>query len=236
MSTKNAIVNFDKLIYGSGSGKNELKNRHKLAPTWGHSTHRVLLCGPSGTGKTNTLLNLLLRYLNYDEIHIVTKDRYEESYEFLQKRIDEVSKKVKHDVLHWYGDVEELPEASGLDKEFHKVVIFDDQISVKDQSKIMDYFIMGRKNNIACYYLTQSFFKTPKLIREQCNYFILFKLPSDREIGRIHGEIGNDKSKDEFKRLLNNTLRTKGDSLLIDTKTDDPKLKYRKNIIIPIKN
>ena len=56
-------------------------NKYKLAPQW---PFRLLICGASGTGKTNILLNLALDYLAYDKLYLFAKDLSEPKYVFLQ--------------------------------------------------------------------------------------------------------------------------------------------------------
>ena len=53
-------------------------NRYPHAPQW---PCRILICGASGTGKTNVLLNLILQYLSYDKLFLFAKDLFEPKYE-----------------------------------------------------------------------------------------------------------------------------------------------------------
>ena len=47
---------------------------------------RILIIGGSGSGKTNTLLNLTNNQSNIDEIYLYVKDPYEDKYQFLIKK------------------------------------------------------------------------------------------------------------------------------------------------------
>lgn len=227
------MINFEKLIHKNQ--KKALQNKHRLAPTWDNNqTFRLLLTGPSGCGKTNTLLNMVLRLMNFDEIHLLTKDTHEPSYEFLRKTIEPVEKELKHKILYMYNNKNDLPNVQDLNKNTYKIVIFDDQVNDKDQEKIIDYFTLGRKERVGCVYLSQSFFKTPLIVRQNCNYFVLFSLPSNGDLCRISREIANDIDKNEFKQLMIESCKNQGDSLMIDKKGDRKK-PYRKNIIEPLK-
>ena len=54
-------------------------------------------------------------------------------------------------------------------------MIFDD-VMLKDQSVIKDYFCRGRHNNVSVFYLSQSLHKIAKhCLKENANMFILFK-------------------------------------------------------------
>jgi len=68
------ITNFDLKVRGK-------PHYHWLLP---RSIHYVI-CGPSSCGKTNIMLNLLLkkRYLNFDRLHLYSKSLGQEKYQFL---------------------------------------------------------------------------------------------------------------------------------------------------------
>ena len=68
------IVHFD-------VDKDEFLNKHVLAPLW---TFGLLICGGTGSGKTNLLLNLIFKYLYYNKIYIYVKDLTESKYQMLQ--------------------------------------------------------------------------------------------------------------------------------------------------------
>ena len=72
-----------------------------------------------------------------------------------------------------------------------KIVVFDDLVCEKNQNDIINYFINGRHKNCCVIYLTQTFYKVPKNIRDNCSHFCIFRfLP--RENKRIADEIGVD--------------------------------------------
>ena len=81
--------------------------------------------------------------------------------------------------------LEELP----VDNQ--KIVVFDDLVCEKNQNDIINYFINGRHKNCCVIYLSQTFYKVPKNIRDNCSHFCIFRfLP--RENKRIADEIGVD--------------------------------------------
>ena len=64
-------------------------------------------------------------------------------------------------------------------------MIFDD-VMLKDQTVIKDYFCRGRHNNVSVFYLCQSLHKITKYcIRENANIFILFK-QDDKTLKYFH--------------------------------------------------
>src|SRR4051794_18957362 len=57
--------------------KKKHKNINELAP---QHPFRLLIIGPSGAGKTNIVMNLVIKYLCFDKIYIFAKDLQEEKY------------------------------------------------------------------------------------------------------------------------------------------------------------
>ena len=47
-----------------------------------NDTFRMLICGNSGSGKTNLLLHMLLALLYYDEIYLYAKNLDQENIKF----------------------------------------------------------------------------------------------------------------------------------------------------------
>lgn len=227
-----SLTNFDKLIY-KDKDEDSLKNKHKLAPTWDRQTFRVLLCGKTGCGKTNFLLNMLLKFMNFEEIHILTKIIDEKPYKWLRETLEPVEDEIGRQIIFMYNDMEDMPEPSELEDDVHRIIIFDDQVGEKKQEKIIDYFKLGRKVKCGCFYLSQEYFQTPKIIRNQCDYFALFKFPSDNEMSRLHSELANDIPKNVFKDMIKYCTKDVGSCLFIDKK--DNKMPYRKDCVDRIK-
>ena len=70
-----------------GDYTNENKINHNL--NWLYipdHPYRILLIGVSGSGKTNTLLNLINNQPDIDKIYLHAKDLYEDKYQFLFKK------------------------------------------------------------------------------------------------------------------------------------------------------
>ena len=69
------------------------KNRIKHNPNWPYISdhpYRILIIGGSGTGKTNSILNLIHNQSYIDKIYLYAKDSYEAKYQFLIKKRENV--------------------------------------------------------------------------------------------------------------------------------------------------
>ena len=54
--------------------------------------YRILIIGGSGSGKTNSLFNLINQQADIDKIYLYVKDQYEAEYQFLIKKSEDVGK------------------------------------------------------------------------------------------------------------------------------------------------
>ena len=67
------MLNLDSTVYNKNTSSSEDNN-------W---SFRMLVIGPSGFGKTNTLLHLINNLHPIDKIHLYAKDIHEPKYEYL---------------------------------------------------------------------------------------------------------------------------------------------------------
>ena len=186
---------------------------------------RTAIIGASGSGKTISLLNYILLTPNtFGHITIVTKQN-EPLYEFLEKKL-----KGKNITIHY--DLDKLPEPRDFpNKELQNLLIFDDQVVTKNQSKIINYFIYGRKvgAGITIFYLTQSYYSVPKTIRSQLSYIFLIKIGQKRDLNLILSDSGGLVEQHELRRLYEEATKNKFDFLKINLNTTDLNRKFSKN-------
>ena len=176
--------------------KNEkFKQRYTFMP---NDTFRMLICGNSGSGKTNLLLYMLLSLLCYDEIFLYAKNPDQEKYQILIDEMNKISKELGFDVMTISND-KIIPIKDLGYEDNQKLVIFDDYVCEKNQREIVDYFIQGRHKNCSVIYLSQSFYKTPRDMRLNCSHYCIYEFPSSRERNMISSELGVDK--EQFKKV-----------------------------------
>ena len=149
---------------------------------------RMLVCGSSGSGKTSLVINMITEpLLYYDKIYIFTPNHFQPSVVKLMKWFESINEQIDYPVIEIYSpeqipEVVEYREGGG-----RKIVIFDDVINCehKIQKRIIDHFTQGRHRNISPIYLLQYFYNTPKVIRNNCNLFCLFKPNLQSDIDEI---------------------------------------------------
>ena len=180
------IPNYDSNI----DKTNSYKQLYQYMPD---DTFRMLICGNSGSGKTNLLYHMLMRpLLFYDQIHLYAKNLDQQKYQDMISNFDDISQSVGYNVLVCSND-DIVPVENLMDNTAQKIVIFDDFVCEKNQKPLIDYFIRGRHKNCSVIYLSQSFYGTPKDIRLNCSHFCVYEFPSSNERNLISRELGVDK-------------------------------------------
>ena len=184
---------------------------------------RMAIVAPSGSGKTNFLLNLIHLFSQgrgtFPDITIVTRNKNEPLYEWLQTKSDQIQIK---------EGMENLPQLDKFDKDFNHLVVLDDLVLAKDQSRIENYYIRARKLNVSVIYISQSYFRIPKIIRQNLSYLVLLKLSGERELKLILSEGGLGLDRDQLLSLYNYATAEKFNALVIDYEAPIDK-RYRKN-------
>ena len=180
------IPNYDSNI----DKTNSYKQLYQYMP---NDTFRMLICGNSGSGKTNMLYHMLMKpLLFYDQIHLYGKNLEQQKYQDMISTFDDISQSVGYNVLVCSND-DIVPVENLMDDTAQKIVIFDDYVCDKNQKPLIDYFIRGRHKNCSIIYLSQSFYGTPKNIRLNCSHFCIYEFPSSNERNLISRELGVDK-------------------------------------------
>ena len=128
------IPNYNNLI---DEKKNNFKQIYYYVP---NKSFRRLICGSSGSGKTNALVHMLLKPLiYYDKVYLYAKNIDQEKYQLLSNELN----KVTIDKIYEYSN-DEIKDVDELENKLQKVVIFDDYICDKNRDQIIKYFIQGR--------------------------------------------------------------------------------------------
>ena len=128
--------------------------------------YRILIRGPSGSGKSNALFNLIQQDNNSLTrlICMLKINTMDDVY----NNIDDYNAKRKRKVL----------------------IVFDDMIpdimtNKKFQAIIKELFIRCRKLTISLVFITQSYFSVPKEVRLNSTYYLIMKIHNRRELRQI---------------------------------------------------
>ena len=184
------MINFDEYT-------NENKKEHNL--NWPHipdHPYRILIIGGSGTGKTNALLNLINNQQGIDKIYLYAKDPYEDRYQYLINKRESVGLKHFNDpktFIEYSNDMHSVYkniDNYNLNKENKILIVFDDMVAdminnKKLNSIVTELFIRCRKLNISLVFISQSYFKVPKDVRNNSTHFCIMKIPNKRELMQI---------------------------------------------------
>jgi DNA helicase HerA-like ATPase len=187
---------------------------------------RMVVVAPSGSGKTNFIMNLLQKFSSgkgtFNTITVITRNKDEPLYNYLEEK---TKKQVK--ILE---GVQNIPKLDSFNKDDQHIVIFDDLVLEKDQTKMNEFYIRGRKRGISMVYLSQSFFKIPKVIRTNCNYFVILKLSGKRDLNLIMSEFELGITKKDLLRMYEFATKEKFSVLLIDVEAPKEE-RFRKNFL-----
>ena len=152
------------------------RTRHKrIHPAMPEDSFRLIIAEPSGSGKTNTLLHMIYNLLHFDEILLFAKNLHQDKYQFLLNDFaTRIDSEVGYQVIQTPSQIIPLHEAF-QGNESQRLVIFDDFVCEKNQNEIINYFINSGHFNCSVIYLSQSFFKFPKNIRDTSSNFCVFR-------------------------------------------------------------
>jgi hypothetical protein len=194
---------------------------------------RMCIVAPSGSGKTNFLINLIHMFScgnkgTFTTIHIITRNQDEPLYKWITGKCESI---IIKEGLH------STPKLDDFDKTVNHLVVWDDLVLSKDLTSVEQYYIRARKLNVSVIFISQSYFKIPKIIRNNCSYMVLLKLSGNREVNLILSEFGLGITKEELLALYKYATQEKFSPLIIDMEEDSEK-RFRKGLleIINIQN
>ena len=152
------------------------KNNSEKWPYIPDRPYRILTIGGSGSGKTNTLLNLKKEKDDINKTYLYAKYLSQPKYEFLIKKREDVEIKHLNDLnafiecSNTMDDVYENTDDYNPSRKIKILIVFDDMIAdimsnKKFQVIIKELFIRCRKLNISLVFITQSYFYVPKDVR-----------------------------------------------------------------------
>ena len=192
---------------------------------------RVLITGPSCSGKsvflTNIILNIINEYdkiyicspslhqdlyqrlincfSNYIPIHIISNILNEEDLDILIEEIVNNKDFEKSDIkIETFNNIEELKYPQEYKN--NSIIILDD-LNEKEinNDKIQAMFKRGRHNNLSIFIISQDYYELPKkTIRANGNIFHIFKPNNFLDVRNLYQDKASmDMTLNEFKLLSN---------------------------------
>lgn len=226
MKTSLPVINFDEVMSDCVPANTRNKNG-ELFP----NNVRAIVVGPSNSGKTNAVFNMLFHPngLSFGNIYVFSKSLYQPKYKFL----NEVLNGLEGIGYYPFSDNDTIipPEEAKAGS----VMLFDDVICEK-QNNIVSYFTRGRHSDIDVLYLCQTYSRIPKqLVRDNANFIIVFR-QDDRNLRHIyHDHVTPDMSYDNYKTICGEAWAVEPRGFLtIDKERDKNDGRYRLNFDRPV--
>ena len=230
------MINFDDYT-------NENKTMHNLNCIYiPDHPYRILIIGGSGSGKTNALLNLIHNQPDIDKIYLYAKDPYEDKYQYLINKRERVGINHLNDpkaFIEYSNDMHNVYkniDNYNPDKENKILIVFDDMIAdminnKKLNSVVTELFIRSRKLNISLVFISQSYFKVPKNVRNNSTHFFIMKISNKREVMQIAINHSSDINTGDFIEIYRKFTDKLYSFLVIDTTlSSNNLLRFRKNL------
>lgn len=214
------VKNIDEFSSGC---KSKEKRHSALLP----NNLRCIIAGPSGCGKTNLLISLIESEngVKFENLYVYSKTLEQDKYKYLHKILAPI-KGIGYNTFSSSEDVIAPNEAKR-----NSVFIFDDVICDKNQSCVRNLFCTGRHYETDVIYLTQTFTKLSKhLIRDNCNFVILFK-QDDMNLRHAYNDFGVncDMKFEDFRKFCLECWRQKYGFVVIDLESELNNGRYRRN-------
>ena len=228
------MLNLDNIV----SNKKENKNND-----W---PFRMLIMGPPGSGKTNTLLHLINNLHPIDKICLYAKDIHKPKYECLINKREQTGIKNLNDphaFIEYSDDMDDLlDDINNYNKNRDKkvLIVFDDMIADIEYNKkfkriIKELFYRACKVNVSIVFITQSYFRALKDARLNNTHYIIMKINNKEELKRIaEGKSGHLDYKDFFK--MHNYCTKEPYSFMTTDARPTASISFKKNFDEPLIN
>jgi len=160
----------------------------------------ITIIGPTGSGKSNTLMNLIDAFRGTFQKFVICCMDFEcdDLYVAFRERLE----KQGDDLIDVYEDAN-IPDVEDLE-EVPTMIVFDDMQGEKTANDaIAKFYKYGRKKGMTCVYLAQSYFDIPRFIRKQLKYLIIKRTNQVDELKRILAKYGLHQYEGQLAEIYN---------------------------------
>ena len=192
--------------------------------------YKMLIIGPSGSGETNALLNLIQKQNNnnpIDKIYLYAKDLSKLKYHFL------IEKRENAGIKNYNDPTAFIEYSNTMDDVFCNIddynpkrkkknlIVFDDMIAdittnKKFQAIIKELFIRCRKLHISLVFITQSYFSVPQEARLNSTHYLIMKINNRKDLQQIAIDHSADINYKDFLKIYRNCTNEPYSFLIID--------------------
>ena len=195
----------------------------------------MLIIGPSGSRKTNTLLHLINNFHPIDKIYLYAKNTDEKKYQYLINKKELAGIKNLNDPhasIEYSSDMNDvLDDINNYNKKLDKkvLIIFDDMIadimrSEQFKAIVKEFFIRCRKLNISIVFIDARLNNT---------HYILMKIDNKKELKSIAEENSGHLDFKDFLKIYNYCTKEPYSFMLVDTRPT-ARVTFKKNFNEPI--
>ena len=216
---------------------------------------RCIIAGPSNSGKTILLTNLIINFINeFEKLYIfspsIHQDLYQKLIKFLSNYIPTnmikciqnkedldlvIDDVINHEdfaksdfEIESYDSMEELKYPQ--EYENYGIIILDD-LGEKElnDSRVQALFKRSRHKNLSIFLISQDYYELPKrTIRANANIYHIFKPNNFRDVLSLHEDKSSmDILLNEFRLLTSTCWNENYQALTIDMTKDKYKVRYR---------
>jgi hypothetical protein len=186
----------------------------------------MCVVAPSGSGKTNFLLNLIKLFSDgkgtFNDITIITRNKDEPLYNYLSELSDQIK------IVEGLSNT---PELDKMDKDEQHLVVWDDLVLSKDLTKVENYYLRARKFGCSVIFLSQLFYKIPNFIRQNSSYMVILKLGGKRNVNLLMSEFSYGLSKEQILGMYDYATKEKLSPFIISIEEPELDKKFRKGFM-----
>jgi hypothetical protein len=229
------IVNWYKTIDDKFKSHQDLEGYENYENIKLPSIMRCIICGASGSMKTNTLLTILLNMGCWTKIYLYCKLPDEPLYVFLTSIMQEVGKKFKTELIVVSTNIADVPTPAELDPRHRSLFIIDDQAAEKKSKleKVEELYTWTRKygEGVSFVWITQQFSKAPFFVRNNSDVIIMKRINQTRDLAFVLSQYTLDNSLEEMKEMYRQAMEGAPENFFVLdlTKGSDDPYRFRKN-------